>query len=159
MSWEIPERFHTIAHIHGALCATTVMLIFPVGAILLRTSNWYPVSLHKWTQLVGLIVYLAGFILSIILWTHLEDGFEWAAGPHGQLGLAVSVCVLMQVVIGLLNHKLFRMRYNRSVEGQTATSPQRSVLAWIHILLGWFIVVGGIVNGAIGDYHAVAGVG
>jgi hypothetical protein len=139
-----------LSHVHGALCAIAVVCIFPLGAIILRTSPWYPVSIHMWTQVVGFAVYLAGFAVSVVLWTQLVQGFQWTAGPHGQLGVAVSACVLIQTLLGLWNHWLYRKRYDRFIQGQITVSPRRSSFAWIHITLGWFIVIGGIVNGAIG---------
>lgn len=148
----VPEEYSLLSHVHGALCAIAVVLIFPTGAILLRVLKWHPVTFHQWTQLLGFGIYLAGFIASIVLWAHLEDGFEWTAGPHGQLGLAVSGCVLVQVVLGIWNHRSYRVRLNRSDQVQEADSLPKSPLSWVHILLGWFIVVVGVVNGALGQY-------
>ena len=152
MAWAgIPERYESLSRVHGILCSIAVVFIFPLGAILLRFAKWYPVSIHKWTQLVGCAIYLAGFIAAAILWTHLEDGFEWSLGAHGMLGVVVSTCVFLQVLLGLWNHRRYRIQYRRFRDAQTSAAPRTMSTAWVHILLGWFIVVAGMVNGGLGE--------
>lgn len=147
-----PESHESLAQAHGILCALAVAVIFPVGAILLRFSTRYPVSVHKWTQLLGCTTYLAGFIAAILLWAHLADSSEWSLGRHGALGLTVSICVLLQAVLGLWNHRRYQMQYGRIAEGQAAVPPKMMATAWLHILLGWFIVLAGLVNAGLGEW-------
>lgn len=148
---EVFERYERLSQAHGTLCSIAVLVFFPLGAIFLRFARWYPVSLHKWTQLFGCTIYLAGFIAAAILWAHLTGGSEWSLGSHGTLGLVVSICVCLQAVLGLWNHRRYQIPLARLGGSQVSAPSRIMVTAWIHILLGWFIVLAGIANGGLGE--------
>lgn len=146
------ETHDSLSLAHGILCTLAVVVIFPIGAILLRFSTRHPVSIHKWTQLLGCATYLAGFIAAALLWAHMADDLGWSLGRHGALGLAVSICVFLQALLGLWNHRRYKIKYRAALEGQPAAPPRMTAMAWLHILLGWFIVLAGMVNGGLGEW-------
>ncbi|KAK3688248.1 hypothetical protein B0T22DRAFT_459034 [Podospora appendiculata] len=132
--------------VHGILAGLSLVLLFPIGAILMRIL---PGRLALWThalfQLLALAVFIAAAGLGIYLTQAVHLPFNGgslltnsATSYHPIIGLVTLVALLVQPVLGLVHHRVFvRVR-------------QRQVWSYFHIFNGRVAVTLGIVNGGLG---------
>ncbi|TAQ88341.1 hypothetical protein B7494_g3353 [Chlorociboria aeruginascens] len=123
----------------GAAHACIMVLVFvgllPVGVAILRLLNapkW-----HGFAQTFSMLLALIGAGLGIYIGTLYTRSNKFNSA-HQVIGLLVIIAMVGQGVIGFMHHRVYK-------QTQTPTT-----LAPIHIWLGRFVILFGIINGFIG---------
>nr|POE54145.1 hypothetical protein CFP56_73416 [Quercus suber] len=120
---------------HAAMMVIAFVLIFPLGAVLLRAVK--SVMVHLVTQLIGCVFVIAGFGTAVWISTeynrtkHFQD-------PHQIIGLLICAFLLIQLGLGLAHHLIFKK------------TEKPTILGKIHMFLGPAILLLAIVNGGLG---------
>ncbi|KAI2619277.1 hypothetical protein GGR54DRAFT_647944 [Hypoxylon sp. NC1633] len=131
---------------HGVLAALCFVVLFPVGAILMRmVSGRHAWILHATTQCVAFALYIAAAGLGL----HLIDVVRIPPGntsllenpstnAHPIIGIVILVALFLQPILGIYHHRQFK-RLKR-----------RTVFSHAHLWLGRLMVTLGVVNGGLG---------
>ncbi len=122
---------------HGALMGIAFLILFPIGAILIRVRPPYALHLHVGVQVLGLALAITGFAVGIVLGNSEYGGALWGYA-HARFGVAIFVLLLVQPVLGVVHHRLFLKRQRKSPVGR------------LHRWYGRGLVVMAIINGALG---------
>ncbi|KAL5113498.1 hypothetical protein ACEQ8H_008634 [Pleosporales sp. CAS-2024a] len=125
----------SIGPAHSAIMIVAFLVIFPLGAVLLRYLE--SVRAHYMTQSLGLVFAVAGTGLGIYLGTMYNKSKNMSSG-HQVFGLILCGLLLVQWLGGLLHHLRFR-KYKRP-----------TMMGKAHLFLGPTVVLGGIINAFIG---------
>ena len=135
--FEIPGQTTLIAH--ASIMCLVFVLFMPIAALTVRAPlNGIRVTrLHAPFQVANVVLAVVGMGLgsSVATTRRIPKG----STPHILLGYMI-VCLLVSVqpVLGILQHLYFRK------------AERRGIFGWIHLLLGRFILILGLVNGARG---------
>jgi hypothetical protein len=128
-------KYPAILKAHGIIMPVAFVLMFPIGAIAIRTLS-FPglIWVHAGWMVLTYLLAIAGMALGIWLanTTHQLDR------AHAIIGIVVVVALLAQPITGLTHHILFK-RYGRP---NTATYP--------HVWWGRAVITLGIINGGLG---------
>ncbi|KAF3940746.1 hypothetical protein ABW19_dt0205905 [Dactylella cylindrospora] len=120
---------------HGTLMATSFVICFPLGAILLRTLKApLHVYIHAGTQLFATCLAMAG--MGVGIWLGLNTRYLDYA--HTIIGMAVVVALSVQPIIGIIHHLRFRKTKKPTWWGR------------VHRWFGRLLIIVGIVNGGLG---------
>ncbi|CAN9278649.1 unnamed protein product [Alternaria sp. RS040] len=120
---------------HAVIMIVAFLVIFPLGAVLLRFLE--SVKIHGIVQGVGVITAVVGVGLGIYLSTMYNHSKDFTSG-HQVFGLILFALLFLQWGLGLYHHLRFR-KYQRP-----------TIYGYIHLIAGPAIVLGGIINGFIG---------
>ncbi|ETN41611.1 uncharacterized protein HMPREF1541_03547 [Cyphellophora europaea CBS 101466] len=144
---------HKLIHAHAALCASAVLAFWPIGVMLLRywKEPSMAVRIHQWVQVAGFTVYVAGFVLGVILWTRLKTDLGSSPTLHGVLGVVITGLACVQLLLGWWHHKLWQRESAKRGNARWVKAPERTWVAWMHMSFGWFVILIGIANGGIGE--------
>ncbi|KAK1752351.1 hypothetical protein QBC47DRAFT_363913 [Echria macrotheca] len=146
------ERASYYRGIHGIICSLAMVVLFPLGAILMRIiPGRFAVWTHALFQMVALLVYIAGAGLGIYLVTYIAIPFgggslltNEATKYHPIIGIITLVSLLIQPLLGYIHHNRFK-RFGR-----------RQVWSYLHIFNGRIGITIGIINGGLGLNLAAA---
>ncbi|AEO66557.1 uncharacterized protein THITE_31826, partial [Thermothielavioides terrestris NRRL 8126] len=131
-----------LAHrrIHGILAALAMVLLFPLGAILLRVlpAGRPAVWTHVAVQLLAWGVYVAAAGLGIDLLQNPSTRY------HPIIGLVLLALLVIQPVVGFVHHRVYK-RVQR-----------RQLWSYLHLAIGRVGITLGIINGGLGLYLANA---
>ncbi|KOS20683.1 hypothetical protein ESCO_006849 [Escovopsis weberi] len=122
-------RDRPLAHMHGLLMATAFLLLFPAGAVAIRSGSSGAFKHHWAVQASALLVALAGAATA----TFMTRG-DLFGSPHQIAGSAISLLLPVQAALGWRHHIDF-VRIRR-----------RTPISYAHICLGFTLLVGGWVN-------------
>jgi Cytochrome domain of cellobiose dehydrogenase/Eukaryotic cytochrome b561 len=121
---------------HGLFMGACFVVLFPVGALLLRLPFRFAFWLHLIWQSCTVIGVLIGFALGIYV-SLKNSKSPHLNSAHQGLGIALTLLVLVQPTLGFLHHR-------------THKQTQSPTLGKIHRYLGPAIILIGVVNGALG---------
>ncbi|USP80203.1 hypothetical protein yc1106_07477 [Curvularia clavata] len=126
----------TLSTVHGVFMLLAFVILFPLGAILLR---WLKkgVRAHWIVQSVGLVLVVVGGGLGIALSEMSDDNSDYS-DPHQILGLILFGLVFVQWSLGLWHHLRYK-RYQRP-----------TVFGKIHRVVGPVVLIVGFLNGFLG---------
>lgn len=103
------------------------LIILPAGILITRfgriTFKWFPY--HRSVQIAGILFVLIGLILAVVYVQ--QQGDAHFSSTHERLGVALCVALLVQMVLGMVTHRLRNRTGNRMV-------------GYVHIPLGLLIV-------------------
>jgi hypothetical protein len=120
---------------HGILASLAFVLLFPMGAILIRIGTFRGAWLvHALFQLFAYITYTAAFGLGVWMATNMPIDLL----THPIIGILVFVLLFFQPLLGLLHHVQFKKH------------ARRTLWSHAHIWLGRAVVTLGIINGGLG---------
>jgi Cytochrome domain of cellobiose dehydrogenase/Eukaryotic cytochrome b561 len=123
---------------HGLIMGACFVILFPLGALLIRLPVRLAFWLHVIWQSCTVFGVLVGFSLGIYI-SVKNNNHPKLDSAHQGLGIAITLLVLIQPTLGFLHHRIYK---------RTA-SP--TLLGKIHRLyLGPGIILLGIVDGALG---------
>ncbi|KAK3323773.1 hypothetical protein B0T19DRAFT_213410 [Cercophora scortea] len=137
---------------HGIVASLAIVLLFPIGSILMRIlPGRLALYTHALFQLIALAVFIAGAALGIYLTQIVQLPFgggslltNSATSYHPIIGLVVLAFLLLQPLLGVVHHRVFK-------RVQT-----RQVWSYLHIFNGRVVITLGIVNGGLGFHLAGA---
>ncbi|KAF3047055.1 hypothetical protein E8E12_010844 [Didymella heteroderae] len=120
---------------HAAIMLAAYVIIFPLGAILLRYLE--SVKAHYIVQTIGLLATVIGVGVGIYLSMMYNHSKDISSG-HQVFGLVLLALLFAQWAIGFYHHLRFR-KYGRT-----------TIFGKVHLYAGPALVVGGIINGFTG---------
>ncbi|PKX97299.1 cytochrome b561 domain-containing protein [Aspergillus novofumigatus IBT 16806] len=124
------------AKAHGILMSVAFILIFPLGATVLRLSKPnYAVWIHAGIQLTGWALMLGGLATGLRVGKILDRLHN---NTHTVFGTVIVVLMLIQPFLGAIHHWVYIRKKTR-----TALAP-------VHVWLGRILIVLGMVNGGLG---------
>ncbi|KAI0854146.1 hypothetical protein F5Y00DRAFT_256644 [Daldinia vernicosa] len=140
---------------HGIIAALCFVVIFPIGAILMRVlPSRHTWIIHAATQIVGFVLYIAAAALGIHLIEMVRippDGSSLLQIPsknaHPIIGIVLLVAMFIQPPLGFAHHSKFK-RLRR-----------RTFYSHAHLWLGRIAITLGIINGGLGLQLAEASEG
>jgi hypothetical protein len=122
---------------HGILASLAFVLLFPIGAILIRLGSFRGAWLiHGIFQLVAYIVYTAAFGLGV--WMVQNLPINLLTHAHPIIGILVFVLLFFQPLLGFIHHVQFKKH------------ARRTFWSHAHVWLGRVVVTLGIINGGLG---------
>jgi len=128
---------------HGALMFVAFGIAAPLAVALSRYGrgrDW--MQSHWWLMLaVGVIAFAAFWLaFSYIFITQIPNFMP--SDPHSILGLIILVLFFTQVILGAINHSLY-----------TPARKSTPIQNWVHIVLGYLIILLGGANVAVGIWR------
>jgi Cytochrome domain of cellobiose dehydrogenase/Eukaryotic cytochrome b561 len=120
-------------HLHGLLTSLAFLLLYPLGALLLRTSDPRAFNFHWTTQAFASVLLVLGATLGWVLSRKIEL-------VHQLVGLAIVGAVGVQLLLGWRHHVRF-LRTKRSggswmAKGHVWIGRMLMGLGWVNVLLG-----------------------
>ncbi|TVY19964.1 Cytochrome b561 and DOMON domain-containing protein, partial [Lachnellula arida] len=127
------DKVETFDKAHGIIMGLVVVILFPAGAILMRTirSPW----IHAGVQLFNLALLIIGLALGVKLAQYTDQ--LWT-NTHTRLGVAIIALFLLQPFLGLAHHLLYQK------------SQSRTPVSHIHIWYGRILMLLAVINGGLG---------
>jgi hypothetical protein len=142
-----PRTAEPVLYAHFVLMLVSWWLLLPLGVVFARRGRagsggaddaWF--KLHKVCQYSGWALQLAGFACAVV-YVQLYGTFGHFGGPHEIVGLAVVALGTLQPFNALLRpHK----------EASEAKSTARIVWEVVHKGIGYLLIGGAILTGALG---------
>ncbi|KAG9242753.1 integral membrane protein-like protein [Calycina marina] len=121
---------------HGITMGITVVLLFPIGAMLMRLG--LPYYIHSLFQLFSLVALIAGFGLGVHL-AKITDQFYKAEGyTHTVFGTVIFALFLAQPLGGIAHHLAYKKYLSRTP------------ISHVHIWMGRVIMLLAVINGGLG---------
>ncbi|KAI1360390.1 hypothetical protein F5Y08DRAFT_317497 [Xylaria arbuscula] len=123
------------AILHAVFMILAFVGIWPFGILVLRVGNsprWHAIN-----QVVAFGLVLIGAILGFVISVSYNRSKKFNT-PHQIIGILVFIFVIAQLVLGFLHHRMYKK------------TQQPTKLAPIHVWLGRFVILLGIVNGFTG---------
>ena len=126
-----PSVRNWLFHIHGALASLAFLVLYPLGALLLRTSDSRAFNFHWTTQAFASVLLCLGAGLGWILSRRIELA-------HQGIGLAIVAGVAGQVLLGWRHHISFSKTKGGTWMGKMHVWLGRGLLmtGWMNIMLG-----------------------
>ncbi|KAL4892966.1 hypothetical protein BDV59DRAFT_193477 [Aspergillus ambiguus] len=121
---------------HGAIMSVVFVVIFPVGAILLRVPrSEKSASIHIACQVLGVALMIAGLATGVRVG---DITGQLHNNAHTILGTVVVVFMLIQPIIGFYHHRQF------------LSTQMTSSWTYVHVWQGRMFLLIGIINGGLG---------
>ncbi|KAG9517637.1 CBD9-like protein, partial [Aureobasidium melanogenum] len=120
--------------IHAVVMCLAFVLVFPLGALLLRFIS---VRVHYMVQLAASILVIIGLGTGVYISTEYNRTKNYNTA-HQIVGLIVFVGVAIQLILGTVHHVIYK-RTRRATK-----------LGKIHLYLGPLVLVLGIINAPLG---------
>ncbi|KAL6884327.1 hypothetical protein HDV57DRAFT_453457 [Trichoderma longibrachiatum] len=117
-----------LAHLHGFFMMTSFLLLFPLGAVAIRSGSDKAFKHHWAVQAIATASALSGAVTAIIM----SDSVF--ASPHQIAGLAIVGLLPLQALLGWRHHMDFIRIF------------RRTWISYAHIALGFTILVSGWAN-------------
>jgi len=118
---------------HGALAAITFLVLFPLGAALVRIPG-VSVWAHAGVQILAYCCFIAAAGLGI--WFAQSDNSLTEA--HPTIGMVLLGVLFFQPLGGMLHHRAYKVEQSRTA------------VSYLHVWLGRLAVLLGIINGGLG---------
>ncbi|KAF8936231.1 hypothetical protein EDD21DRAFT_143660 [Dissophora ornata] len=137
---EAENKYDQLVKAHGIMMATAFLLIFPVGAMLVRFyGHVYEIfRWHRPLQVTGFITVISAFgcILAAV-YTSPDGAPQINESPHSTFGVILIGALVMQVCIGIFIFHTF--------------DPNRDpnkihIPTWMHRIWGYCVLIGGMVQ-------------
>jgi hypothetical protein len=123
--------------LHGVIMSLAFILVFPTGALLMRLLRKMGVLFHAGVQSLGLVLAVVGFGTGVYIGRQYNRSRRFGT-CHQALGLLVFAALLVQVGLGVMQHRVYRR------------TKRETMLGVVHRFLGPAIVILGLVNGGLG---------
>lgn len=123
-----------LAHLHGFLMMTAFLLLFPLGAVAIRSGSEKSFKYHWVIQATAMVSALSGAIVAIVM----SD--KVFGSPHQIAGVVIVSLLVVQAVLGWRHHVDFIRIFRR-----TWISYAHMSLGFVLLLGGWANVIGGLV--------------
>lgn len=124
---------------HGIIMCACFVILFPIGALLIRLPFRLAFLLHLIWQILTVLGVLIGFSLGLHISLNTAAHHPKLNSAHQGLGLTIVALCLIQPALGFLHHRTFKL----------TASP--TLLGKVHkAYLGPVVILLGIVNGALG---------
>lgn len=123
--------------LHGVLMSLAVILIFPLGAVIMRMLKRFGFAAHVGLQVFGLVVVVIGFGAGVYVSQRYNHTRNFGTS-HQVLGLLIFAALFAQAVLGLAHHRLYT-RWRKE-----------TAIGIVHRCLGPAVIVLGLVNGGLG---------
>ncbi|KAI1487859.1 hypothetical protein F5X96DRAFT_647977 [Biscogniauxia mediterranea] len=125
----------TAATAHAVIMVLSFVGLYPFGVLVLRLGGW--VRWHAANQGLALVLVIIGSSLGFkISGTYLRTkNFNTA---HQVIGILIFIFIFVQFALGFLHHRTYKQ------------TQQTTKLAPVHVWLGRFIILMGVINGFIG---------
>lgn len=78
------------------------------------------------------------------------SNFDLWSDPHPKLGVLILALAFLQPILGFVHHMTYKRRVAAAKSGQPTKAPGRTGFAYVHIWLGRFLIVAGMVAGGLG---------
>ncbi|KAK5129832.1 hypothetical protein LTR08_002769 [Meristemomyces frigidus] len=125
--------------IHAFVMCLTFVIIFPLGALLLKLLH--RVRLHAIVQTVGLVLVTMATAGGIVISTQYNRSRHFASA-HQVLGILLFLALLGQLGLGIVHHRIFKKEQRPTLLGK------------IHRYLGPVAIAVGVINAPIGFVFA-----
>ncbi|RDL42332.1 CBD9-like protein [Venustampulla echinocandica] len=118
---------------HGIIMGVTVVLLFPLGSIFMRTVRhpW----IHAAIQIFSLCAMIVGLALGVKLAQFTSMLFN---NSHSIFGVVVVALFMIQPVLGLIHHHLY------------TKTQSRSIFSHLHVWYGRILMILAVLNGGFG---------
>lgn len=123
-----------LAHLHGFFMMTAFLLLFPAGAVAIRSGSDNSFRYHWVIQVTGLVSVFSGAVIAIIMSDRIFGS------PHQIAGLVIVGLLIIQVLLGWRHHVDFIRIFRR-----TWISYAHVSLGLVVLLAGWANVISGLV--------------
>ncbi|QYT04075.1 Cytochrome b561 domain-containing protein [Trichoderma simmonsii] len=123
-----------LAHLHGFFMMTAFLLLFPVGAVAIRSGSEKSFKYHWVIQASAMVSALCGAIVAIVM-SDMVFG-----SPHQIAGVVIVSLLVVQAVLGWRHHVDFIRIFRR-----TWISYAHISLGFVILVSGWANVIGGLV--------------
>jgi Cytochrome domain of cellobiose dehydrogenase len=126
-----PSVRNWMFHLHGALASLAFLALYPLGALLLRTSDPRAFNFHWTTQALASVLLCLGAGLGWVLSRRIEL-------VHQVVGLVIVGLMGMQVLLGWRHHIKYLRTKAGTWMGKSHVWIGRALLAmgWVNVLLG-----------------------
>jgi hypothetical protein len=118
---------------HGTLAAVAFLVLFPIGAVLLRIPA-LGVWVHAGVQIFAYLMFITAAGLGI----NLAVEYRRLSNHHAIIGMVLLGVLFFQPLGGLLHHRAYKAKQSRSG------------VSYAHIWLGRAAVILGMINGGLG---------
>ncbi|KAK4064212.1 uncharacterized protein Triagg1_9008 [Trichoderma aggressivum f. europaeum] len=123
-----------LAHLHGFFMMTAFLLLFPVGAVAIRSGSEKSFKYHWVIQASAMVSALGGAVVAIAMSDGVFDS------PHQVAGVVIVSLLVVQAVLGWRHHVDFIRIFRR-----TWISYAHISLGFVILVSGWANVIGGLV--------------
>nr|POE62944.1 hypothetical protein CFP56_03847 [Quercus suber] len=121
--------------IHGAVMTVSYLIIFPLGALLLRVFR--RVLAHMIVQCIGLVLCVMATAGGIVV-SQAYNRSKHFNSAHQVIGILLLLALFAQLGLGILNHRIFKKENRTTIMGK------------IHRFLGPGIMLFGLINACLG---------
>ncbi|KAK4894162.1 hypothetical protein LTR27_007528 [Elasticomyces elasticus] len=128
--------------IHGFIMSLCFVIIFPVGALVLRALK--RVILHAVVQAIGLFLVCCATAGGIVVSMQYNRSKNFASA-HQIIGILLLLALFAQLGLGIVHHRLYKK------------TQQPTKMGKIHLYMGPAILILGIINAPIGFVFAGEG--
>ncbi|KAL8829199.1 MAG: hypothetical protein Q9191_002150 [Dirinaria sp. TL-2023a] len=123
---------------HGTIMGLAFALLFPTGSILMRLFSFRGlVWVHAAFQVYTYVMALTGLGLGVYIAVWPSE-VHYIGTYHPIIGIIVIGLLLLQPVLGLVHHSIFKARH------------VRTLWASAHVWYGRIVITLGIINGGLG---------
>ncbi|KAL6892249.1 hypothetical protein GGI43DRAFT_413516 [Trichoderma evansii] len=123
-----------LAHLHGFFMMTAFLVLFPAGAMAIRSGSDKSFRFHWVIQVAGLVSAFSGAVLAIIMSDRIFGS------PHQIAGVVIFSLLFVQALLGWRHHMDFIRIFRR-----TWISYTHVYLGFVILLAGWANVISGLV--------------
>ncbi|KAL7927374.1 hypothetical protein ACQKWADRAFT_276493 [Trichoderma austrokoningii] len=123
-----------LAHLHGFFMMAAFLVLFPAGAVAIRSGSDKSFRFHWVIQVAGLVSAFSGAVLAIIMSDRIFGS------PHQIAGVVIFSLLLVQALLGWRHHMDFIRIFRR-----TWISHTHIYLGFAILLAGWANVISGLV--------------
>ncbi|UKZ82117.1 hypothetical protein TrVFT333_009901 [Trichoderma virens FT-333] len=117
-----------LAHLHGFFMMTAFLLLFPVGAVAIRSGSEKSFKYHWIIQATAIVSALSGAFVAVVM----SD--KVFGSPHQIAGFVIISLLLVQAVLGWRHHVDFIRIF------------RRTWISYAHISLGFVVLASGWAN-------------
>lgn len=118
-------------HLHGLIMTVAFLVLYPVGAILVRSGDSRAFNFHWTTQAFASVFVFLGAIIGVMQSSSISV-------THQYLGFAIMASIAMQILFGWRQHVNW------------LATKRKSLLSTGHIWLGRMLLAAGYVNLVLG---------
>ena len=146
------NKTHTILVAHAVMACAAWVLLFPLGAVLLRLNINHPAitRLHATIQLCTYALFILSSVAGVWVAVETQPFIRIWEEPHVVIGLIILGLATFQPFIGYIHHRIYRLRARTLSATRRGPRPKRTVWAHFHIWLGRALITLAIINGGIG---------
>lgn len=121
---------------HGILASLAFLILFPVGAILIRLASFPSlIWIHAGIQLLAWVLFIVAFSLAL---AYTSQSPSLLSDSHPIIGFVLVALTTLQPLTGWLHHRIF------------LRTRSRSVASYTHLWVGRVAIVLGMINGGLG---------